>query len=76
MSKKTKKRNPQVIKAEKYLSYGTIIGLISGIIIGLIICLITKNLFWLALTPIITLFLGIAVSSILSSPKKVQKKRS
>ena len=75
-NKKKKKRDPQIIRAEKLLSYGIIFGLLSGIIIGCIICFFTKNLFWLALTPIITFFLGMAIASAISNPKKAQKKHS
>lgn len=74
MSKK--KKNVKNIKAEKYLSYGTLIGLIIGLIIGTIVFLLTDNMFWMALTPIILLFAGLAIGSYLGKNKKVTKKHS
>ena len=73
-NKKKNKKSAEIIKSEKYLSYCTMGGLILGVIFGIIICYFTENLFWLALSPVITLFLGIAVGSILGKPKKNTKK--
>ena len=57
-NKKKKKKNLAEQKAEKYLSYGTLIGLVAGLIIGTIAFLLTDNMFWMALAPIILLFIG------------------
>lgn len=74
MSKK--KKNVKNIRAEKYLSYGTLIGLIIGLIIGTIVFLLTDNMFWMALSPIILLFIGLGLGSYLGKSKKPIKKHS
>ncbi|MEN8075789.1 hypothetical protein ABFP60_02440 [Clostridioides difficile] len=77
MSKKNKnKKNVKNIKAEKYLSYGTLIGLIIGLVIGTIVFLLTDNMFWMALSPIILLFVGLGLGSYLGKSKKPIKKHS
>ena len=77
MSKKNKnKKNVENIKAEKYLSYGTLIGLIIGLVIGTIVFLLTDNMFWMALSPIIILFVGLGLGSYLGKSKKPIKKHS
>ena len=77
MSKKKKnKKNSSDAKTEKYLSYGTVLGLIIGLIIGTIVFLLTDNMFWMALSPIILLFLGLGLGSYLGRSKKTIKKHS
>lgn len=65
MSSKKKKNSINKI-SEKYLSYGTLIGLVVGLIVGTIAFLLTDNMFWMALAPIILLFLGLGIGSFLS----------
>ena len=70
-----KKKNKKTLadeKAEKYLSYGTLIGLV----IGIIAFLLTDNMFWMALAPIILLFVGLGIGSYLSKKIKSSKKHS
>lgn len=75
-NKKKKKKSLAEEKAEKYLSYGTLIGLVLGLIIGTIAFLISDNMFWMALAPIILLFVGLGVGSYLGKSKKFSKKHS
>lgn len=75
MSKKKKKSLAEK-KAEIYLSYGTLIGLIIGLVFGTIVFLLTDNMFWIALAPIISLFIGLGVGSYLGKNIKLTKKRS
>lgn len=70
------KNNNKIIESQNSLSYGTIIGLIIGLIIGAIIFLFTDNMFWLALSPIVCLFIGLGISSFFQSTKKSAKKHS
>ena len=46
-NKKKKKLSVAEQKAEKYIYYGTIIGLILGVILGFIRFILTDNMFWL-----------------------------
>lgn len=74
-----KKKNKKTLadeKAEKYLSYGTLIGLVIGLVIGIIAFLLTDNMFWMALAPIILLFVGLGIGSYLSKKIKSSKKHS
>ena len=75
-NKKKQKKGLAEEKAEKYLSYGTLIGLVLGLIIGTIAFLISDNMFWMALAPIILLFVGLGVGSYLGKSKKFSKKHS
>ena len=75
-NKKKKKKTIADEKAEKYLSYGTLIGLITGLLIGIIGFLLTDNMFWIALAPIILLFIGLGIGSYLGKSKKLSKKNS
>lgn len=75
-NKKKKKKSLAEEKAEKYLSYGTLIGLVLGLIIGTIAFLISDNMFWMALAPIILLFIGLGVGSYLGKSKKLSKKHT
>ena len=75
-NKKKKKKTLADEKAEKYLSYGTLIGLITGLLIGIIGFLLTDNMFWIALAPIILLFIGLGIGSYLGKSKKSSKKHS
>ena len=75
-NKKKKKKSLAEEKAEKYLSYGTLIGLVLGLIIGTIAFLISDNMFWMALAPIILLFVGLGVGSYLGKSKKLSKKHT
>lgn len=75
-NKKNKKKNPANEKAEKYLSYGTIIGLVLGLTIGAVAFLLTDNMFWMALSPIILLFIGLGLGSYLGKATKPIKKHS
>lgn len=75
-NKKKKKKGLAEEKAEKYLSYGTLIGLVLGLIIGTIAFLISDNMFWMALAPIILLFIGLGVGSYLGKSKKLSKKHT
>lgn len=74
MSKKNIKSSRNT-KSEKYLFYGTILGLIIGLIIGTIAFLLTDNIFWMT-TPIIFLFFGLVLGSYLGRNKKSLKKHS
>lgn len=67
--KKNKKNANRNDKAEKYLSYGTIIGLVIGVIIAFILLVITDNMLWMVL-PIITLFVGLGISSFIANKDK------
>ena len=69
-NKKKKKKTFADEKAEKYLSYGTLIGLITGLLIGIIGFLLTDNMFWIALAP------GLGIGSYLGKSKKLSKKNS
>lgn len=69
-------KNNKNIETQKSLSYGTIIGLIIGLIIGTVIFFLTDNMFWLALSPIVCLFIGLGISSFLPNTKKAVKKHS
>ena len=73
-NKKKNKKNLAEQKAEKYLSYGTLIGLVAGLILGTIAFLLTDNMFWMALAPIILLFIGLGVGSYLGKSGKLSKK--
>ena len=75
-NKKKNKKNLAEQKAEKYLSYGTLIGLVAGLIIGTIAFLLTDNMFWMALAPIILLFIGLGVGSYFGKSGKFSKKHS
>lgn len=75
-NKKKKKKTFADEKAEKYLSYGTLIGLITGLLIGIIGFLLTDNMFLIALAPIILLFIGLGIGSYLGKSKKLSKKNS
>mgnify|MGYP003305739875 CR=1 FL=1 len=73
MSNNKKKKNKKTNeRAEKLLSYGTIIGLVIGTIIGIILFLLTDNMFWMACTPIVTLFVGLGIGSYLGNKKPVK----
>ena len=80
-TKKNKKLSVAEQKAEKYIYYGTIIGLILGVILGFIGFILTDNMFWIALSPLIVLFVGLGIGAILgknknlNTNKKVVKKQ-
>ena len=65
MSKKKKKLSKQEEKAEKILFYGIVSGLAIGVLIGFVLFILTDNMFWMVL-PIITLFIGLAISSLIN----------
>lgn len=75
-NKKKVKISPAQKRADKFLYWVTIIGLILGVLIGSIIFFITDNMFWIALCPIIFLFLGLGLGSFLGKNKKAIKKHS
>ncbi|MBX9139331.1 MULTISPECIES: hypothetical protein [unclassified Clostridium] len=75
-NKKKNKKSAVNEKAEKYLSYGTLIGLVIGLIIGTTVFLLTDNMFWMALAPIVLLFAGLGIGSYLGKSKKAIKKHS
>lgn len=62
--KKIKKISKKNEKTEKYLFYGIISGLVIGVIMAFILLIITDNVLWMTL-PVITLFLGLGISSII-----------
>lgn len=71
MSKKKKvKRDTQ---ADKNLSYGIIGGLSIGIIIGFILLIVTDNMLWMTL-PIATLFIGMAIATLISNKQNTTLK--
>ena len=72
-NKNTNKKNVEIPNS---LSYGTVIGLIVGLIIGSVIFFFTDNMFWLALSPIICLFIGLGIGSYFPNTKKSLKKHS
>ena len=78
---KKKKLSVAEQKAEKYIYYGTIIGLVLGVILGFIGFILTDNMFWIALSPLILLFVGLGIGAILgknknlNTNKKVVKKQ-
>ena len=77
MSNKKKNKTSAVNEnAEKYLSYGTLRGLVIGLIIGTTVFLLTDNMFWMALAPIVLLFAGLGIGSYLGKSKKAIKKHS
>lgn len=77
MSNKKSKKKSLNTKLEKYVSYGTLLGLIIGSISGILLFIITDNMFWFALAPITLMFLGLCIGSYLGSNKsKTQKRHS
>ena len=68
-NKKKKKLSVAEQKAEKYIYYGTIIGLVLGVILGFIGFILTDNMFWIALSPLILLFVGLGIGAILGKNK-------
>ncbi len=73
---KNKNKNKKNVEIPNSLSYGTVIGLIVGLIIGSVIFFFTDNMFWLALSPIICLFIGLGIGSYFPNTKKSLKKHS
>lgn len=65
MSKKKKKLSKQEEKSEKILFYGIVSGLAVGVLIGFVFFILTDNMFWM-ISPIITLFIGLAISSLIN----------
>lgn len=65
MSKKKKRLSKQEEKSEKLLFYGIVSGLAIGVLIGFVLFMLTDNMFWMVL-PIITLFIGLAISSFIN----------
>lgn len=73
MSKKKKKQTTNPI-IEKYLTYGTIAGLVLGLLIGIITFIFTDNMLWLALPTIVLFFIGLGLGSYLGNKKAKQPK--
>lgn len=67
-SKKNKYKSNK--RSDKYLAYFTTGGLILGTIIGTTITMITDNMFWMACAPIVGLFIGLIISSFISTKQK------
>ena len=70
-NKKKKKLSVAEQKAEKYIYYGTIIGLVLGVILGFIGFILTDNMFWIELSPLILLFVGLGIGAILGKNKNL-----
>lgn len=70
--RQNKNKNKKNVEIPNSLSYGTVIGLI----IGSVIFFFTDNMFWLALSPIICLFIGLGIGSYFPNTKKSLKKHS
>ncbi|CUP20939.1 hypothetical protein H8S10_05190 [Clostridium sp. NSJ-49] len=65
MGKKKNKQSKRNEQAEKILYYGIVSGLTIGVIIAFILFILTDNMFWMVL-PLITLFIGFAISSLIN----------
>ena len=72
MSKKKKKLSKHNEKAEKILSFGIISGLVIGVLVAFVLFILTDNMFWMACTPIVTLFVGLGIGSYLGNKKPVK----
>ncbi len=72
MSKKKKKLSKHDEKEEKILFYGIISGLAIGVLLAFILFILTDNMFWMVL-PLITTFIGFAISSLINKGNSKSK---